>query len=158
MSFFFSLIDLDTKITTGELGTLIILFATFIVGTIYVIYTRKLWYEANFQSSIAISPSIIFQIADDDVLYVKNIGNSVAFNVIIDPFIFIIKETKKTKRKIHKLNFETINLIESNESKKVKHDTTISNGAFSKAYSNDFSLAPHLNPKYQNENNAGAQS
>ena len=81
--------QLENKITIGELGTLIVLFATLVVVTIYVYYTSKLWREANFQSTLSISPYIVFQF-DDNVMYVKNIGNSAAFNVTIDSFIFIV--------------------------------------------------------------------
>ena len=145
--------QLDNRITTGELGTLFILLATLAVALIYAYYTYKLWREANFQSSLSISPYIVFQIDDDDVLYVKNIGNSAAFNVIIDTFIFIVKDKRPKGRKIYTLKFETINLLESKESKEVKHDTIISNGSFSNDFSSAFSLVDHLNPKYQVKGN-----
>lgn len=147
--FFLENTQIDNRITTGELGTVFVLLATLAVAIIYAYYTYKLWREANFQSSLSISPYIVFQIDNDDVLYVKNIGNSVAFNVIIDTFIFIVKDKRLKGRKIYTLKFETINFLEAKESKEVKHDTTLSDGSFS----SDFSLVHHLNPKYQDEEN-----
>ncbi len=152
MSDFFSFLynaQLVNKITVGELGTLFVLLATIVVVIIYTYLTYKLWREANFQSTLSISPYIIFQISDDDVLYVKNIGNSVAFNVIIDPFIFILIDRKIKKREVYTLKFEKINFIESKMSKKVMHDTILSGGSSS----SNFSLVDHLNPKYQNKHN-----
>lgn len=142
-------VQFDPRITLGEIGTLLVLFATLIVGIMYACYTYKLWRETNFQSILSISPYIIFKIDDDDVLYVKNIGNSIAFNVTIDPFIFIFKDKRIKGREIYRLKFEPINLIETKEVVEVKHDTILPDGRDS----GDFSLAHHLSPKYQKDNN-----
>ena len=143
LSFFYN-IRIEEKITVGELGTLIVLAVTLIIGFGYALYTYKLWKESNFQSILSISPYIIFKINEDDILFVKNIGNSMAFNVTIDPLTYILKEASK-KREIFILEFEEINLIETNEEIELNYKTTRPDGSIK----GDFDLVHHLNPKYQ---------
>lgn len=87
---------------------------TFIVITIYVIYTYKIFKQTKFQTDISINPLIIFEIKEDR-FYIKNIGNGIALNIKIDNFII------KDNGNIFTLKFESVNLLEPKGNLELKY-------------------------------------
>lgn len=124
--------------------SVIIIFATFVVGVIYSIITYGLWKEANFQSQLAISPTILFEI-EKDAFYLNNIGNSPAIDIEMEDFF--IKEIGLSEKKIHRLSFENINSLEAKCKIKLNY-TNFTNGQ-----QTDNDVFPYIHPEYQKENN-----
>ena len=85
-------LNYDPTITAGEFGVVIILLFTLVVVIVYTFATSGLWKQARKQTDLQISPFLNFDIDEKDQFFIKNYGNSPAFNVVVDRFSMVIND------------------------------------------------------------------
>ena len=138
-------LQIDPKITLGDILSVIVSVLTLIVLVIYTFATIGLWREAHLQSYLSISPFLLFEIDNKNKLFIKNVGNSTALNVNTESLYISVNDTPE--RKLFQLIFEGINVLDSKETKELAFKTLV-NGRESGA-----DISDHLNPKYQKKCN-----
>ena len=102
-------LNYDPTITAGEFGVVIILLFTLVVVIVYTFATIGLWKQARKQTDLQISPFLNFDIDEKDQFFIKNYGNSPAFNVVVDRFSMVINDLPE--KPVWKVEFKTIPFI-----------------------------------------------
>lgn len=128
------------EISTGEIATIITLLIT-----LYFVrrYTKATVNQTKLTIDIRdleISPFIYFFDKEDD-FYIKNFGKFPALDIEIESFC--INDVKK--KKFYELKFEKVNLLLSNEEKRLTYKNYV-NGE-----ETDGDIFPHIHPLYQKE-------
>ena len=135
----------DPTITAGEILTVAVLALTILVLGVYTFFTIRLWKEAHLQTSLSVSPFLLFEIDNGNNFFIKNVGNSLAFNVTMENLY--IRLTDTSPETIYYLVFEPIGIIEA-KSRKVLSYNSYHNGK--KTLLN---LSTLLIPEYQKKSN-----
>lgn len=134
------LIMIISEIKIGEIVTIITLIITLYFVIKYTKATLNYTKATIDMRNLEISPFIYFFDKTDD-FYVKNFGKFPALDIEIESFC--INDLKK--KKFYELKFEKVNLLLSNEEKRLTYKNYLNGEEF------DGDIFPHIHPLYQKE-------
>lgn len=135
----------DPTITAGEILTVAVLALTLLVLGVYTFFTIRLWKEAHLQTSLLISPFLLFEIDNGSNFFIKNAGNSPAFNISMESLYILVNDT--SPKSLFYLAFESIGNIEA------KSRMALGYNSYRNGKITPLNLSDHLNPKYQMKSN-----
>lgn len=121
------------EIRIGEIATIIALSVTLV----YIIRYTKATVDLR---DLEIAP-FVYLLVKGDNFYIKNFGKFPALDIGISKFSLEVLKTKK----IYELKFEKVNVLETNEEKRLIYKNFID------GKETDGDLFPHMHPEYQKE-------